>query len=181
MTDFSHLAASSNQPAEEPPLPPVQAEFQPLDPRVLKIWRISHLIGSAVLLGAGAIAVVMAGMAFGMWILFWAMWGGIALLRAGLFIWYLPKAYRAWGYRIDGRVLETRHGVWFRVLELLPLSRLQHVDLHSGPIERHFGVASLVLHTAGTHQASITIPGLESGTAVRLRDQLAAIGGDDGV
>jgi membrane protein YdbS with pleckstrin-like domain len=89
--------------------------------------------------------------------------------------------YRAWGYRLDGKVLETRHGVLFRTMQLLPLARLQHVDLHNGPIERSLGLASLMLHTAGTHEATIVIPGLDTNEAVRLRDHLVVVGGDDGV
>jgi membrane protein YdbS with pleckstrin-like domain len=69
----------------------------------------------------------------------------------------------------------------FHVAHLLPLSRLQHVDLHRGPLERAFGLASLILHTAGTHEARITIPGLDADEAVRLRDRLVEVGGDDAV
>jgi uncharacterized protein len=61
------------------------------------------------------------------------------------------------------------------------VTRLQHVDLRRGPVERQFGLATLVLHTAGTHAASITIPGLDADEAVRLRDRLAEIGGNDAV
>jgi hypothetical protein len=55
------------------------------------------------------------------------------------------------------------------------------VDLHSGPIQRSLGLASLILHTAGTHHATIMIPGLDTVEAARLRDQLVAVGGDDAV
>jgi hypothetical protein len=107
------------------------------------------------------------------------------LLLVGLFAfltyWRPPRLYRAWGYRIDGKVLETRSGLVFRINKLLPLSRLQHVDLHRGPLERIFGLASLILHTAGTSQAQITIPGLDANLATRLRDHLVEVGGDDAV
>jgi membrane protein YdbS with pleckstrin-like domain len=156
--------------------------YQPLDARVIKLWRISQAIRSAVwlgllllgglaLAGAEAIGLPAAGV----------VWLAVFLLRLGLFFWYPTRAYRAWGYRIDGKVLEIRHGIWFRTLQLLPLSRLQHVDLHSGPIERGFGLATLLFHTAGTHQAVLHIPGLDGGEAARLRDQLVAVGGDDAV
>jgi membrane protein YdbS with pleckstrin-like domain len=100
----------------------------------------------------------------------------------GLWLWWYPRrAFQAWSYRLDGRVLELRSGVWFRLVRLLPLTRLQHVDLQRGPLERSFGLASLVLYTAGTQEASIAIPGLADAEAVRLRDTLVATGGDDGV
>ena len=155
--------------------------FQPLDVRVVKLWRVRHAITTAVLIGIATVAVVSVGLGTEKW--FWPVvgWQALLILRLVLLFWYPPRAYRAWGYRIDGKVLETRRGIWFRLHQLLPLPRLQHVDLHSGPIERSFGLASLLLHTAGTQHASIVIPGLDAREAVRLRDELVAIGGDDGV
>jgi membrane protein YdbS with pleckstrin-like domain len=156
-------------------------EFQSLDLRVIQLWRIRQLITSAVLLGLGLVGVVSAGVATGEWLWLWVGFAALVALRVGLFFWYPTRAYRSWGYRLDGKVLETREGIWFRSLTLLPLSRLQHVDLHSGPIQRSFGLASLLLHTAGTQHATIVIPGLDAAEAARLRDQLVAVGGDDAV
>jgi uncharacterized protein len=164
-----------------PGTPPAQ-DFCRLDPRVVRLWRIRHLVSTAVLLGlllVPAVLVVLSSPRGWRWAA--ASWLAVALLRLWHFSWYPPQAYQAWGYRLDGRVLETRHGVWFRTVELLPLARLQHVDLHSGPIERSAGLASLILHTAGTHQATIVVPGLAAAEAKRLRDHLVSVGGDDGV
>ena len=108
-------------------------------------------------------------------------WGAFAVLGAWTILYYHPRNYREWGYRLDRRVLLIRSGVWFRTIKLLPLPRLQHVDVKRGPMQRHFGLATLVLHTAGTHAAAIEVPGLGVDEATRLRDQLVAAGGDDGV
>jgi membrane protein YdbS with pleckstrin-like domain len=164
-----------------PPIETVEPVFQQLDMRVIKLWRVRHAIVTAVLIGIATVAVIAVGFATEQWLWPIVGWQALLVLRLILFFWYPPRAYRAWGYRIDGKVLETRRGIWFRVYQLLPLSRLQHVDLHSGPIERSFGLASLLLHTAGTQHASIVIPGLDAREATRLRDELVAIGGDDGV
>jgi uncharacterized protein len=155
--------------------------FLLLDPRVVKLWRVRHAIVTVVLVGIATVAVLSVGLATDRWLWPIAGWQALLLLRLFLLFWYPPRAYRAWGYRIDGKVLETRRGIWFQIHQLLPLPRLQHVDLHSGPIERSFGLASLLLHTAGTQHASIVIPGLDAREATRLRDELVAIGGDDGV
>ena len=163
------------------PVPVLEPQFRPLDPRVIKLWRVRQAITSAVLLGVATIVVLSVGLGTGEWLWLIVGWHALLLLRIALFFWYPRRAYEAWGYRLDGKVLETRRGIWFKVFQLLPLSRLQHVDLHSGPIERSFGLASLLLHTAGTQHASIIIPGLDAGEAVRLRDELVVIGGDDGV
>lgn len=155
--------------------------FQPLDVRVVKLWRLRHTITSAVLLVAVTVAAVSITVATERWLFPLVGWIAFLVLSLVLTFWYPSRAYREWGYRIDGKVLETRRGIWFRLHQLLPLPRLQHVDLHSGPVERSLGLASLMLHTAGTQHASIVIPGLDAREAVRLRDELVAIGGDDGV
>jgi len=160
---------------------PLVPEFQLLAPRVIKLWRFRQLVTSAILLGGGLVAGVFAGFATGTWLWVWLGWSALLALRVFLFFWHPPRAYRGWGYRLDGKVLETKEGIWFRSVTLLPLSRLQHVDLHSGPIERSLGLASLILHTAGTHHATIVVPGLDAVEAARLRDQLVAVGGDDAV
>jgi hypothetical protein len=156
--------------------------FLPLDPRVVGLWRASGLIGWGILLISaliGAAAVWMTEPRLAPLLI--GAGAGMLLLSLWLVVWRPPRLYRSWGYRIDERVLETRSGLMFQVRRLLPLSRLQHVDLQRGPLERAFGLASLVLHTAGTHQASITIPGLDPDAAVRLRDHLLEVGGDDAV
>lgn len=166
--------------ADESPRP--AAGFQPLDSRVVALWRASFLIGFGVLLLILLIPVVTAGMAEPRaWV--WApiAWLAVAAAATWFCLWYPPRLYRSWGYRIDEKVLETRSGRVFQRARLLPLSRLQHVDIERGPLERMFGLAALVLHTAGTHSANIRIPGLESSEATRLRDYLIEIGGDDAV
>jgi hypothetical protein len=57
---------------------------------------------------------------------------------------------------------------------MIPLSRVQHVDLERGPIERHFGLASLEIHTAGTQNATHKISGLAAETANQVREELIA-------
>lgn len=157
-------------------------EFHRLDPRAIPLWRLSNLLGWSIIAISLLILTVILTLKFGLPLI--AVISGWTLLLA-LIVWLTwfrpPRLYKSWSYRIDDRVLETRSGLLFQVSRLLPLNRLQHVDLHRGPLERMFGLTSLILHTAGTHSASITIPGLDRETASRLRDHLIEIGGDDAV
>ncbi len=180
--------ASSEIPAEPAPLvlsavnsdSPV--EFERLDSRVVGLWRLTHAILMGFLLLAIAVGGVFVGLAAGgLWPIVLGVWLLLAGLSVWLCAWYPRRAYAAWGYRIDAKVLETRSGILVRVTRLLPLPRLQHVDLQRGPFERAFGLASLILHTAGTREAVLVIPGLDADHAVRLRDHLVKIGGDDAV
>ena len=54
----------------------------------------------------------------------------------------------------------------------VPRSRVQHTDVSQGPIERGFGLGTLVIYTAGTEHARVELHGLEHGTALHIRDHL---------
>jgi membrane protein YdbS with pleckstrin-like domain len=182
-TPASALAPSAASPPA-PSAPPgyESVNYAPLDPRALRLWQLTDLIAYLVLAvfpAAGGIGI----MFNWRWLtpLAVTIWVAYATLAAWTILYYHPRNYRAWGYHVDHRVLLIRQGVWFRSIKLLPLPRLQHVDVKRGPLQRRFGLATLVLHTAGTHAASIEVPGLDAAEAVGLRDHLVAAGGDDGV
>jgi membrane protein YdbS with pleckstrin-like domain len=159
---------------------PVAPTFFPLDQRVIQLWRLSVGLLFAVLWLVALVSLLIQGWFQPDWL--WPLlfgWCALVLASAALVMWYPARAYQAWSWRIDNKVLETRSGIWFRHTRLLPLSRLQHIDLESGPLARRFGLASLVLHTAGTQNASLTIPGLEAAYTARLRDWLVELGGND--
>src|SRR3546814_18276177 len=61
----------------------------------------------------------------------------------------------------------------------VPGSRVQHLDIRRGPLERHFRLATLVIHTAGTRHSEVSLSGLDAGDAERLRDHLARQTDDD--
>ena len=97
------------------------------------------------------------------------------LILALVLILYLPmKRYRSRGYDMADDRLRVVKGVLFHADTVVPFSRVQHLDVEQGPIERAFGIARLILHTAGTHNASVTVPGLAHGTAVEMREAIRA-------
>ena len=65
-----------------------------------------------------------------------------------------------------------RRGIVWHKEVLVPRSRVQHLDLERGPIERHFGLATLVVHTAGTRVHALRQSGFLDDDAVALRDAL---------
>jgi len=82
------------------------------------------------------------------------------------------RRHHARGYRLDSQSLRVVRGIWFRVDTVVPFNRVQHIDVFQGPLERLFGIATLVLHTAGTHGASVTLPGLGEELARAMRDSI---------
>ena len=82
------------------------------------------------------------------------------------------RHYRSWGYRMDEEELRLAHGVLTQVETLVPLKRVQHLDISQGPLERAFGVCRLVLHTAGTAHSQVVLPGLSRETAEAMRAEI---------
>jgi hypothetical protein len=142
----------------------------PLDRGLLGLMRVRGAIAGSVLLAAAAAgeAVVdrVLPLPFGL------LLGAALLLFLYLAVLAPPRRYRAWGYGIDPEELQVRRGVWTRVHTVVPLDNVQHIDVSQGPLERVFGICSLVLHTAGTLHSQIVLPGLARGTAERMRDEI---------
>jgi membrane protein YdbS with pleckstrin-like domain len=84
------------------------------------------------------------------------------------------RRYQARGYQLGGDRLRVVRGLLFRSDTVVPFGRVQHIDVHQGPLERAYGLATLVLHTAGTHNASVALPGLGHDDAVAMREAIRA-------
>ena len=85
-----------------------------------------------------------------------------------------PRRYRALGYRVDSDELRIASGLLVKTETVVPLKRVQHIDVSQGPIERLFGVTRLLLHTAGTMNSLVVLPGLARETAETIRDEIRA-------
>jgi membrane protein YdbS with pleckstrin-like domain len=84
------------------------------------------------------------------------------------------RRYQARGYQLGADRLRVVRGLLFRSDTVVPFGRVQHIDVHQGPLERVYGLATLVLHTAGTHNASVSLPGLGHGDAMAMREEIRA-------
>ncbi len=82
------------------------------------------------------------------------------------------RIYRRLGYAIDGRLLRTVRGWLFHTDTVVPFVRVQHIDVTRGPFDKLFGTATLVVHTAGTHNSIVTLPGLSPERAAEIRDAI---------
>ena len=92
-------------------------------------------------------------------------------LLAVLFVAVIPqRKYRRLRYRLTDRMLQSVHGWMFHTDTLVPFVRVQHLDVTRGPLDKLFGTASLVVHTAGTHNSIVTVNGLAPDRAAEIRD-----------
>lgn len=164
-------------PALEPPsqgAPPAGSsrdEFHKPHPNVRTIWMMGGLIFAAL---AGTIALVVELSTGG--------FRGIplpGLIAAGIFILLVLRAvivpglrYAAWSYAVRPRDVVASFGVLWRKRVCIPRSRLQHVDVESGPLERKFGLCHMELYTAGSPVPAVTLVGLTPDRAEELRIEL---------
>lgn len=151
---------------EHPDSPPISDDtaLTQLHPNHIKVLRVKTVLASLpVLIGALVLettailppAVIMA---------------PVALLVV-LVILRLPlRRHLARGYAISADRLRVVRGIWLRRDTVVPFSRVQHIDVDQGPIERFYGIATLTLHTAGTHNASVHLPGLGEDLAREMRE-----------
>lgn len=96
----------------------------------------------------------------------------VALLALAAVIVMPGRRYRRWSYARRAEALEIAHGVLVRVETSVPFGRVQHIDIARGPIERLCGVATLALHTAGTHNSVVHLPGLAVDDAEAMRAEI---------
>ena len=155
-------------------------ELHTLEPRLVPYWMLVNAITTTVLVGGIVLGVVVGrsqvpdyadlilGAGIGL--------GTLLVLTAVLQPWL---AWLTWRYGIDDELLVARYGILFREEKTIPISRLQHVDLRRGPIERVFKLATLVVFTAGTEGAIFRVPGLSVERARGMRDLILAQRGDD--
>lgn len=158
----------------EPSLAP-EPEFRSLDPRVVRLWRVTTGLSTLLwsLLAIGAFAAI--GVPRALWTIV------VVLIAGGIIsaVIVAPRRYRAWKFLVDPMNVRLRSGVLWRKDSVVPHGRIQHVDTTQGPIERALGLATVVIFTAGSVGGALSIPGLAHDQAEALRDQLAALSGSD--
>lgn len=84
------------------------------------------------------------------------------------------RRFRATGYSVGANRLRIVRGLLVRRDTTVPFGRVQHIDVRQGPLERLYGLATLTVHTAGTHNASVHLPGLGHEDAVAMRQAIRA-------
>jgi membrane protein YdbS with pleckstrin-like domain len=140
----------------------------PLHPNYVKAVRLGTAV-FALPLVLGALVLETAGLLpHGSFLVPALLFALYAVIRVPL------RRYHARGYQMGGDRLRVVRGLIFRSDTVVPFGRVQHIDVHQGPIERGYGLATLVLHTAGNHNASVALPGLGHDDALAMREAIRA-------
>lgn len=139
----------------------------PLEPGYVNVLRTRAAIRSALVL-AGAVAAEL--------FVDWPFPGIILVPALAIAVWMLgvapPRRWKHMGYAYTGRELHVASGFLFRAHTIVPVSRVQHIDIVQGPVERLFGLSTLVLNTAGSDASAVALPGVTREVAEDIRDSV---------
>jgi hypothetical protein len=80
--------------------------------------------------------------------------------------------WRRWRWRLDEDELDLRRGALTEIRTIVPVARIQHVDVKRSFSAQLVGVAAVVVHTAA---GATQIPALPDGEAALVRDRLAGL------
>ena len=149
-----------------------------LEPVIPAYTRYSVLVHAAF----GLAVTLAVGVFF--WLVVAPGWGAAAAAAALLVVGVPLTVYglldaRRFGWALRDHDVLTQKGVWWRKATALPLVRIQHVELASGPIERGFGTRRLQVFSAASGSADLTIYGLTPERAQRVREHLLRWVADD--
>lgn len=145
-------------------------QFQRLAPQAYKCMRLSTMIGVLIMIAAAVAAWMIllaeqvalplpAYFALGLWGVGWIIYGIVSpAIR-----------YRRYRYLVDEEKLVVREGMWFISQGLAPLERIHQVTIKNGPIDRLYGLAKVIVTTAG---GTLTIRFLERELAEQIAESL---------
>jgi membrane protein YdbS with pleckstrin-like domain len=154
-----------------------EVPFRGLQPSYITVERISGFVAAVLFATMALAAWLVITLALFSWTDFRCWLIGLTLVIFALlltvFSWYEPLwrwQSTRWRETKNGFELQRGYLWWHHIF--VPRERIQHTDVVQGPLMRKFGLATLVIHTAGTHDHSISIDGLSLEEAQSLRKSL---------
>lgn len=142
--------------------------YRRLDPVCVKAMYISRAISLVVLLAVLAVAYILLRD-----IPEREVFGIASLVIFAVCIVYCAVSpqvfFRRYRYRIDDDKLEIRRGIITISHVLVPIERIHQVEVQRGPINRAFGLADVIVTTAG---GVVRVQMLEEDVAERIADRL---------
>ena len=144
--------------------------WQPLPPRARTLFVIGNLIGFGI---SALLTLIPTGLFLPRSGLQLALALGVLVLLPAFGVWLALKRYRYTRWLLDGDGFALRRGRLWQSETRVPATRVQHLDLKRGPLQRRRRLATLVVHTAGTRMSTVTVAHMDDADAEHLRDALA--------
>ncbi len=153
--------------APQPPTLPGDAERTLLPERVVAYWRVSSALPGVPFTVIATLAAYAMSESTAVTALVFAILAG-ALLVEIVFI--APRRRALWWYAIGDEQIDLQHGWLIIRRTVIPMTRVQHVQLERGPVADRFRLAELKIFTAA---GFVKIPALDRDEGNRIRQQIA--------
>lgn len=131
-------------------------EFQRVDKKAKTKWRFSRIIALifAIIPCAALVLAIFYGIGADeesetVKIIGWIVAGIIVLIQVLSILIYPPIEYIQWAYLIAPDRIEIKKGIFYRTHTVIPISRIQHVAVTQGVLQRPFKLSTVQIHTAG--------------------------------
>ena len=157
-----------------PPPPPVREPAWSVSPAAVGLWLAQGVLGT-VLYGLVVTAFLVFVPADAGWLVTVLRWVGPAFVVAYgvVYIGVAPRLrHRVHRWEVTAEAVYTLTGWLDRSWTLVPISRIQTVDVTRGVVQQVFGLASVAVLTASS-QGTVRIPHLEADVARRVAEDLA--------
>ena len=145
-----------------------------LEPSIKKIWTIKFALFTGVTTVGSFVLEVIRFLGNQPPVLFVPVLLTGLIFIAGLSITlFIPRLqYRFWKFDLRTEELYLERGVLNRIRTIVPLRRIQHLDVSQNILEREFNLSKLIVHTAGSRSSDVVLPGLRMEEAEQLRDDV---------
>ncbi|HJX42618.1 MAG TPA: PH domain-containing protein [Geodermatophilus sp.] len=157
-----------------PAAPPVHEPAWPLSRSAIWLWVTEGVIGTLVygLVVAAGVLFVPASAGGPVPVLRWllpVLVGLYAVVSIGIRPWVRYRVHR---WEVTAETVHTLTGWLTRTWTLVPVARIQTVDVTRGVLQQLYGLASVAVLTASS-QGTVRVPHLEVAVAERVAEDLA--------
>lgn len=147
-------------------------QYQKIDARSVKSWRIGGLIGFVIVLCVCIPAAFL--IASSNLPPLWHHLAKVAIVIAVCtsiadIIIFPVIEYRQWGYILEDDRVVIRHGIFFIEETVIPTIRIQNITISQGPINRKLGLCEIRISLAS---GVFSIKGLDRQTADTISEKL---------
>lgn len=173
MTESEYAPTTTADAVPEAPAWAGPVGWQRLPRRAFGVFVVASLVTS--LIPGGILSLILRRLFIhhhhGQYVVHAIVAGWVLVLLGAL--WIAFRRYRYTFWRLDTDGFAVRRGRLWLWETQVPTSRVQHLDIKRGPLERMQRLASLVLHTAGTRLGGVHVSGLDESVAERLREHFS--------
>lgn len=147
------------------------ADFRPIQRVYLQVLRWEWAITVTIFL------VILAVLLYFIPVLRQTPWvlliGAVWLLLTTTWFFLQEKGFQTKAYAVRDKDILYRSGWIIHHVHTCPYNRILHSTVTAGPLERKYGIATLVLYTAGPSDTDLHVRGLQEADAYALKEWIA--------